>query len=657
MKEEGPIKDLLTHPSSFLLHPSDGDRPLVLVADDNADMRQYLVRLLAERYEVRAAADGEAALAAARERPPDLVLTDVMMPRLDGFGLLCELRADPRTRNAPVIMLSARAGEESRVEGMGAGADDYLVKPFSARELLARVGAHLQMARMRREAEAQVRRDRERRLAAMAASDTGTFLWNPFTGEFLEFDGNLKRLFGFAPDEPVRVTEDFINRVHSDDMAKLVPALDACRRGADFEMEHRVILPTGETRWLYGRAKMQRNAEGVPTYLVGACTDITDRKRAEEALQEADRRKDEFLATLAHELRNPLTPLRNGLQIMRLAGHSREAVEQARTMMERQLGQMVRLIDDLLDLSRIGRGKIELRTERVELAKVIQQAVETSRPLIEAGGHDLTIDVPPQPVYVDADVTRLAQVFANLLNNAAKFTDRGGRITLAVGRQGGDVVVSVKDTGVGIPTHLLPKVFELFMQVDRRPEKSQGGLGVGLSLVKRLVEMHGGSVEARSGGHGMGSEFVVRLPVVLALAGPGPGEGAGAGAAATARRRILVVDDNRDAAVSLAMMLRVMGNETQTAHDGLEALDVAAAFRPDVILLDIGMPRLNGRDAARRIRRAAWGKHVVLAAVTGWGQEEDRRQSREAGFDLHLVKPVDPAALEKLLAGLRATTG
>jgi CheY-like chemotaxis protein len=256
---------------------------------------------------------------------------------------------------------------------------------------------------------------------------------------------------------------------------------------------------------------------------------------------------------------------------------------------------------------------------------------------------------------VDADVTRLAQVFANLLNNAAKYTERGGRITLAVERQGGDAVVSVRDTGVGIPAHVLPKVFDMFTQVDRSLEKSQGGLGIGLSLVKGIVEMHGGSVEARSDGPGTGSEFVVRLRVVLAPAGEQPVEEA-AEAPAAARRRVLVVDDNRDAALSLAMLLRLTGNETQTAHDGLEALDVAAAFRPEVVLLDIGMPRLNGYDTARRIRQQPWGQGMVLVAVTGLGQEADRRRAQEAGFNFHLVKPVEPAALKQLLAGPEATT-
>ncbi|MFO0847587.1 MAG: PAS domain-containing protein [Gemmataceae bacterium] len=420
-----------------------------------------------------------------------------------------------------------------------------------------------------------------------------------------------------------------------------------------FEFEYPCHSPT-EERWFVMRATRFKSPG--PVRVVVAHEDVTGRKRAEDALKDADRRKDEFLATLAHELRNPLAPLRNGLQVLRLAGADGRIAADARTMMERQLSQMVHLVDDLLDISRISRGKIELRKERVELAGVVQQAVETSRPLIEQAGHALTVALPPGSLYVDGDVTRLAQVFSNLLNNAAKYTDRGGHIELAVRREGGEAVVSVKDDGVGIPAEMLRRVFDIFTQVDRNLERAQGGLGIGLSIVKKLAEMHGGTVEARSGGPGLGSEFVVRLPVVVPDAAAGRGAEGPAGPVNGVRRRILVVDDNRDSAESLAMMLTLMGNDTRTAHDGLEAVESAPAFGPDVILMDIGMPRLNGFDTARRIRSEPWGRGVVLVALTGWGQEEDRRRSQEAGFDHHLTKPVDPARLEKLLAELRANT-
>ena len=386
--------------------------------------------------------------------------------------------------------------------------------------------------------------------------------------------------------------------------------------------------------------------------------DMTDRKRLEDSLRrhaaelsEADRRKDEFLATLAHELRNPLAPIRNGLQIMRMAGDDRRAIDESRTLMERQVTHMVRLIDDLLDVSRITRGKLELRRERVELATIVHNAVDTSRPLVEASGHELAVTLPARPIFVDADVTRLSQVFSNLLNNAAKYTERGGDIALAAERQGSDVVVAVRDNGVGIPPEMLPHVFDMFTQVDRSLERSQGGLGIGLTLVRTLVELHGGSVEARSGGHGLGSEFVVRLPIVVAAS---PTQPTAPAVAPSAGRRILVVDDNHDSARTLARLLKMLGHEARTAHDGGEAVEAAEEYRPEIMLLDIGLPVMNGYDVARTIRDRPWGREVVIIALTGWGQEGDRRRSKEAGIDHHLVKPVDPAALEKLLAGLEA---
>ena len=1131
---------------------ADDDRPLVLVADDNADMRQYIVRLLGEHFRTEAVSDGEAALAAARAQVPDLILTDVMMPRLDGFGLLQALRADPRTGGVPVIMLSARAGEESRIEGMQEGADDYLVKPFSAKELLARVTAHLKMAQMRRESSEALRASDEHhrllfeqtvdgifladaagryvdvntagcemlgysreevlarthsdmlepdewpriereiarfaggqvvrsewrfrrkdgsvfvgeisgrrlpdgrvqgllrniterkaaetalqaseeqfRALVSASSDVvyrmnadwtemrhlqgrefiadtqepnrswlekyihpddqrhvtqtvreavrtksafelehrvlridGTLGWtfsraiplmgsdgtvvewfgmasdvtphkqaeealrrseqkfrtlfesmdegycliemifdadgrpadyrfleiNPafekhtgirnaqgkrmreiapdheahwfeiygrvaVTGEAIRFENEAKDLGGrwfdvcafrlgdhgsrkvailfndisdrkasedalrasenrsrtilesitdgfFALDRHWRITyinaagERFLNRtpgdligkvlweefpgtvgseyervyrrvvagrvgesftahypnfdrwyevtaypapaglsvyfrdvtaqkhieerlraseerrrlaldaaelgmwhvelatrvlqtdtrfraifgttdewtdylqvfavIHPDDLPAVQAAVAAATRLEDptpYAIEYRIVHPNGSLRWVFAKGRTSIEGTGPSrraTSFNGTVADITEQKKGEEErerlvarLQEQDQRKDEFLATLAHELRNPLAPIRNGLQIMRLAKGDAKATEQVRSMMERQLGQMVHLIDDLLDLSRISRGAIDLRKVRIELAKAIQLAIEATRPSIEQAGHELVIEVPPGPIFVDADLTRLAQVFSNLLNNAAKYTQRGGRIRLSVQHLGTEAVVSVQDNGIGIPPHMLQHVFEMFTQVDRHLERSQGGLGVGLSIVQRLVQMHGGSVEARSDGNGRGSEFVVRLPVALSLVRDKPPEEANL-VRPIAHHRILVVDDNVDAAMSLAMMLTMMGNETLTAHGGQEALNVAATFRPDVMFLDIGMPKLNGYEVCRRLRQEAWGKDMLVIALTGWGQDEDKRLSLEAGFDSHMVKPVLAPDLEKLLAGTTA---
>jgi len=399
--------------------------------------------------------------------------------------------------------------------------------------------------------------------------------------------------------------------------------------------------------WELHRITLSDGRPGVVCYYF----DATKLRQAEHELKEADRKKDEFLATLAHELRNPLAPLRNALSILSISPDP-NALDRLKEMMTRQVNQMVRLIDDLLDVSRINRGKLELRMEQVELVLIINHAVESCRPMADGSNHTVTVTLPPQPLVLSADPIRLAQVFTNLLNNSCKFTKDGGRISMSVERQGRDVVVAVKDDGIGIPPDKIDGIFEMFSQVDRTLEKSEGGLGIGLALVKRLVELHGGSIEARSEGLGKGSEFIVRLPVDVEHQSL-PDEPVEA-IRPSASRRILVVDDNRDSADTLVMLLRLSGNETFAAHDGEEAVEVAAKNRPDVILLDIGLPKLNGYDACRRIREQQWAKNIAVIALTGWGQDEDRRKSSEAGFSGHMVKPVDHAALMKLLATLFA---
>jgi CheY-like chemotaxis protein/nitrogen-specific signal transduction histidine kinase len=393
-----------------------------------------------------------------------------------------------------------------------------------------------------------------------------------------------------------------------------------------------------------------RDDQGRVLHWFGTNTDITERMQIELELEAADRRKDEFLAILAHELRNPLAALRNALEIIRLVGNDGKVVEESRALMVRQLDQMVRLVDDLTDISRIRREKLRLKKERVALASIIRTAVETSRALIDEAGHHLTLDLPEEPILLEADANRLAQVFSNLLSNAAKYTERGGEIFLTVRREGPEAVVSVRDTGVGIPADQLPHIFEMFAQVDQSLERSRGGLGIGLTLVRRLAELHGGSAEARSEGAGKGSEFVIRLPVLedagtmthepAQLDGKAGGPGKG---------RVLLVDDNRDTAVSLATVLKASGYEVRVAYDGEEGIATAERFRPQIVLLDISLPKLNGYAVARRLRAQPGGKEMVLIATTGWGQDDDRRRSFEAGFDHHMVKPIDPVALQNLL--------
>ena len=479
------------------------------------------------------------------------------------------------------------------------------------------------------------------------------------------------------------------NPVHPADRQTAVDRWNhSLQTGEPYEIEYRFRSQAGDYRWFLGRALPVRDETGQVIKWFGTCTDIDEAKRlaAERSelaaeLAEADRRKDEFLATLAHELRNPLAPIRNGLQILRLtsqqSGQVNKAADRVQAMMERQLTQMVRLIDELMDISRISRGKVELRREQVEISAVIEQAVETSRPAIEQAEQVLAVALPPNPIYLQADGVRLVQVFSNLLNNACKYSGPGSEISLTVALEAvpkdenlksedlerearEEVVVSVKDTGIGISPDMLPEIFELFTQVKGAFERAsgqaatsaQGGLGIGLTLVKQLIEMHGGSVRAYSEGLGRGSEFVVRLPTIIEQRQTA--EDDGSKPQTMNARHILIVDDNEDSAMTLLMLFEMTGDETQTAHDGLQALAAAETFQPDVVLLDIGLPEISGYEVARKIRQQPWGETMVLVALTGWGQAEDRQKSKEAGFDAHMVKPVDHQALLQLLDELLA---
>ncbi len=382
--------------------------------------------------------------------------------------------------------------------------------------------------------------------------------------------------------------------------------------------------------------------------------EVAERARAEQALMEADRHKDEFLAMLAHELRNPLAPIRYAVHLMKSAA-SGQQVNMGRDVIERQLLQLTRLVDDLLDVSRITRGKINLVRERVDLAELVARAVETVRPAIEAREHVLIIDVPEQTLWLYADPVRVTQVLGNVLANAAKYTDVGGRISVTARRRLRDAEIVVQDNGIGIAPEVLPRIFDLFTQLDQPIDRPRSGLGIGLALVRRLVEMHGGTVSVFSAGPGCGSEVVIRMPISLErTAGPGDDLTVASSAESVdtcVRRRILLADDNEDALESLAMLLSMDGHEVHQARDGVQALELAAQCRPEIAVLDIGMPGTDGYEVARRIRSAPWGRDITLVALTGWGQESDRRRAEEAGFNVHLTKPVDPEVLNGLLAG------
>jgi PAS domain S-box-containing protein len=492
------------------------------------------------------------------------------------------------------------------------------------------------------------------------------FIWTAdATGEI---DYISPRFLAFVGRDEARFKSAFWPEfVHPEDMPKVISEWARVNaRLVSYRIDVRLLRNDGVWRWLDIRAEPDLDATGHLLGWYGYGEDQHDQKEMADALlasegryremaarlTDANRLKDEFLATLAHELRNPLAPIRNALQLIKLAPEDRSVTATAREMMERQLTQMVRLIDDLLDLSRVSRGLVELRRSRFSLAVALKDAVETSRPQVEQAGHLLTMSIPDEALEVEADPTRIVQIFANLLNNAAKFTPRGGRIELSL-KRGEDMraVVTVRDSGIGIPAAMLNRIFDMFTQVDRSHTHIGGGLGIGLALVRRLVEMHGGSVEARSKGVGTGSEFVVRLPLAPEKAPVSVADDSAVAQdeQAAMSLRIVVADDNVDAALSLSMMLNVLGHETRIAYDGKQALVIAREFQPDVMVLDIGMPGLSGHDLARAVRLEPWGRGVLLIAASGWGQPEDKQNSRDAGFDHHLVKPVEYEVLDKLL--------
>jgi PAS domain S-box-containing protein len=491
-------------------------------------------------------------------------------------------------------------------------------------------------------------------LAAVVESSEDAIVSKTLEGRILSWNRGAERLFGYTADEAIGQSIYMI--IPPERHAEERMILDRLVRGERIEHYKTVrISKDGRRLDISLTISPVRDAAGRIFAASKVARDITLRKRAEAALQEAGRRKDEFLATLAHELRNPLAPIRNAVHILATKAPPTKEMQWVREVLDRQVQQMTRLVDDLLDVSRIGRGKIDMRKERTDLIAVINYALEASKPLIEKWGHELTVRLAPGPVSLEGDPARLAQVLSNLLNNAAKYTEQGGKISVTVECEDQTAVIRIKDTGVGIPADMLPRVFDMFMQVDRSLERARGGLGIGLSLVQKLVELHGGTVTAFSPGPGEGSEFVVRLPLVGDCPPDDKAESVSAkhASASAAPRRILVVDDNKDAADSLGMLLRILGNDVEIAYDGLQAVALAAEFRPQLVLMDIGLPKLNGYEAARRIREQPRGRDVMLVALTGWGQDEDRRRSHEAGFDRHMTKPVESDVLEELLSSLK----
>ena len=496
-------------------------------------------------------------------------------------------------------------------------------------------------------------RARIRLTAALEAGAIGTWTWD-VEKDRVDADSRLLALFGLPlEDGEGAPLSRYVDAIHPDDRERVSAAINhAMESGEPYEAEYRTMPSETTIRWIVARGRATRNATGSIVELCGIFLDITERKLAEIRDHEADRRKTEFLATLAHELRNPLAPIRNGLEILKateLAGAGR----QARAIMERQVLHLVRLIDDLMDVSRIASGKMELRKMRVELRSVIDSAIEASQPAIAAANHELCVNVPQNGAQLDADPVRLAQIFSNLFINAAKYTPAGGRIEISREMEASAVVVRVIDNGIGIASDKLERVFDMFGQVGQAIERAQGGLGIGLSLSQTIVEMHGGSIYATSAGQGRGSTFVVRLP----LPPPGDDERSETATAQAmpgreqSSSRVLIIEDNVDGAESLAMLLGLTGHRVSVAHSGGEGIVAAFRDRPDIVLLDIGLPDMTGYEVARRLRADRSLDATVLVAMTGWGSQEDKEKAALSGFDHHLTKPVAPADLEKLLAG------
>lgn len=639
-----PLTETLRSPADQRFATTFGAR--ILLADDNADMRAYVRDLLAPHYVIDLAADGEQALIAARRQRPDLILSDVMMPRLDGFALLAAVRADPALRSIPVVLLSARAGEDSRIEGFDAGADDYLIKPFSARELLARVGALLELDSMRRRADEVSRRRTEQFETLLNEAPLGVYLVNA-DFRICEVNPTARPAFGDIPDLIGRDFNEILHilwpKAYADELVeRFRHTLSTGEPYATRERgERRLDRGVDEYyEWRINRILLPEGRYGVVCYF----RDIADHVLARSRLEAADRRKDEFLAMLAHELRNPLAPIRNASELLARSA-STKSHAQVLGILQRQVAQLTRLVDDLLDVSRITQGKIELKRQPTKIATLIEQAVEAVDSLLKDKHHTLSVSSDRRTLWVNADPARLLQCLVNILTNAAKYSEPHGEIRIESRNEEAEGVLTIADNGAGISPELLPHVFELFVQSDRTLDRAQGGLGIGLSVAKRLVEMHGGRIRATSAGLGRGASFEIRLPLI---------DGAGMSSrdpwqAHVPPRRIFIVDDNADAANSLALLLELEGHNVECVHTSQHALERVESFKPDVVLLDLGLPEMNGYDVARFMRALPGMRLTRLVALTGYGQAEDKQRTRDAGFDDHLVKPVDFSLLRRAL--------
>ena len=675
------------------------DKAKILIVDDLPE-KHLVYRVILEELgqEIVCAHGGSEALKLVLQHDFAVILLDVNMPDVDGFETAALIRQRKRSAHTPIIFITAFADEVRAAEGYAHGAVDYILAPVVPEVLRAKVKVFVDLFRLnaqtKRQAEEEIAlaEERSRRAAAEEANHRLSFLAR--VGAILGKSLDLQVTVSDAVKLAVPALADRAEIVQleassgqwevascadgSEPVSQKFSSLEPL--GAEVASAIQRVLAAGTLESLpesadppailvlplaarkhtiaamvLSRASSGRSFQPADVSMADAMASRTaialDNARLYKDLAEADRQKNEFLSMLAHELRNPLAPIRNAVTVLRhRSGDNPDAVR-AQDVIDRQVSHLVRLVDDLLDVSRITRGKIQLKLQEVDVASVVNAAVETSRPHMDALGHQFTVHLPSQPLYIQADEARMAQVLSNLLNNAAKFTPPGGSVSFDISSQGPEVVFQIRDTGIGIPPEMLNGIFDLFTQVERSIERSQGGLGIGLTLVQRIVQMHGGVVEAKSQGPGLGSEFTVRIPAVETVAtAPAPtGNNGSESLSSAAGLRLLIVDDNVDSADSLAWLLRLSGHQTRIAYDGLAALEAARTFRPQAIVLDLGLPGLDGFAVARQLRQEPAGETLLLA-LSGYGRAEDLERSREAGFDHHFIKPVNVAALLETLA-------